>query len=747
MDKEIKIICTIGPTSKNAGIIHKFETRNVSLIRMNLSHIDENEVEEYLLSLRKFNIPIAIDTEGAQIRTGNLDTAKIDFAVDDIVRLHRRKIKCDKNNLYFTPHNTIDHILPGSLIAIDFNSLLLRVEDVADLKRGKYIVSRVIIPGSIGSNKGVHCEDLGCKLPYLSPKDLKAVKLAKQYGIKHFTLSFVNNKDEVKEFKRLYPGSIVYAKIETLNGVENVHSILNFSDGILIDRGDLSREIPIQKIPLTQKFLIKTANLRNKEVFVASNLLESMADYLKPSRAEVNDIINTIFDGVSGFVLTKETAVGKYPVETVNMLNSLIYHSKIGLIKSKKGEKYYTTSLNLALLKNNDYFTNKDVQGSLIQPHGGRLIERFLNADREGTRLDNIYKIEVDQNALMDMEQIAIGTYSPLQGFMCRGDFKSVLDRMRLTDGTIWTIPIVLTIDKYQAGKLKDKKKAAIVSRSDKKIYGMINIDDIYTYDKQEFAKKLYGTTDTSHPGVSAIYDRGDYIVGGRVDLLRRINSKFMQYNLTPRQIRSLFEALGWNKVVGFHTRNAIHRSHEYIQLDALSRTGCDGLFVQPLIGEKKKGDFTTEAIIRSYELMLEKFYPKNKVIFGLFSTYSRYAGPREAVFTALCRQNFGCSHFIVGRDHTGVHNFFGPKDSHRIFSEFNDLCIEPVFFEEMGYSKSCKHYVSKKEVGSADFIGISGTEIRNKLKNKKMPEDWIMRSEISKAIIDISLKGQKILI
>jgi ATP sulfurylase len=214
-----------------------------------------------------------------------------------------------------------------------------------------------------------------------------------------------------------------------------------------------------------------------------------------------------------------------------------------------------------------------------------------------------------------------------------------------------------------------------------------------------------------------------------------------------PQQVRTIFEALGWAKVVGFHTRNVIHRSHEFIQLQALKKTGCDGLFVQPIVGTKKKGDFLAEIIIKSYEIMLEKYYEKNKVIFGLFSTYSRYAGPREAVFTALCRQNFGCSHFIIGRDHTGVKNYFGPKDSHNIFDKIGKIGITPVFFEEVGYDPKIRGYVIRPEVSKEDFVSISGTEIREMLQHKKMPPEWVMRKEIARHIIEKIGKGEKVFV
>lgn len=747
MQKDIKIICTIGPSTSNLQILQRLAVRDVFLIRINLSHVDIEELEDYILILKKCGIPIAIDTEGSQIRTGQTSTGNLNLKTGDRVNIHRRKINCDQKNLYFNPYNVVDYMEPGNLIAIDFNSVLLQVEDTSGLQNTQYVTCRVIIGGTLAGRKGVHCDDLKFRLPPFSVKDIRAVEIAKKFGIRHFTLSFMNNAEEIAEFKNIYYDTVVYAKIETIEGIKNVSSILALSDGILIDRGDLSREIPVEKMPLMQKVLIETANQYGKEGFIASNLLETMASDLKPSRAEASDIVNSIIDGVSGFVLTKETAVGRYPVETVNMLNALIQQGKMCLRHSKKADAYFTTSLNLMSLTNSDDFTNPDVKGALIQPHGGRLIERYLNGSEEND-WETLAKLEVDEEVLMDVEQIGIGTYSPLEGFLSREDFQSVLDHMRLKNGTPWPLPICLAINEEDQKRLLKEERIALVSKEDGEIYGLIEIDDIFSYNKSEFAAKVFGTEDQKHPGVTQLKKSGNYLIGGKVQLRRRIHGAFQKYNLTPRQTRKIFSALGWSMVVGFHTRNVIHRLHEFIQMEALARTGCDGLFVHPVIGKKKKGDFSADIIIRSYEIMIEKYYPRNRVLLGLFSTYSRYGGPREAIFTALCRQNFGCSHFIVGRDHTGVKDFYSPTASQQIFSHFKDMSITPVFFDEIGYSPDIKQYVDViKETGRNNFVKISGAEIRNMLKKRTYPPEWFIRPEISKVIIDKMSNGEEVFI
>ncbi len=748
MREKLKIICTIGPASFNEGVLRKFEARKVSLVRINLSHVSVEDIERYIHFLKKFNILIAIDTEGAQVRTGIMKSGPIYFNIDDIVFIHRKKITCNKNSIYFTPCEVVDYLKPGDLISLDFNSVLLKVEDTNTLWNRNFIKSRVIIQGVVSGNKGVHCEGLGNKLPTFSKKDLKAIDLAKQYGIKHFTLSFMNSADEVKTFKNLYPEAIAYAKIETKKGINNLEEILRSCEGILIDRGDLSREVPIQKMPLVQKILIGKARSAGKDVFIASNLVETMANDLKPSRAEANDIVNTVLDGVTGFVLTKETAVGKYPIETVNMLDTLIRQGQLAMdhqTKKKYKDSQHTISVDLSKLEKADYIKNTDAEGFLIEPHGGRLVNRMVDLEKiTSISWKALRTLKIGNNALMDLEQLGIGTYSPLESFMVKDELESVIDKMCLRNGTVWTLPIILSIKKQEAKIYTEGEKIALVAKEDGEIYGLLDIAQIYAFDKKTYAKAIFGTNDHNHPGVKMLANEGEYLLGGKVTLVKRRTDKYHQYNLTPQQVRTIFESLGWAKVVGFHTRNVIHRSHEFIQMQAMEKTGCDGLFVQPIVGTKKKGDFQSEIIIKSYEIMLEKYYEKNKVIFGLFSTYSRYAGPREAVFTALCRQNFGCSHFIIGRDHAGATSYFGPKDSHEIFDKIGKIGITPVFFEEVGYDSKVRSYIIKQKANKDDFISISGTEIRNMLQQKKIPPKWIMRKEIAKYIIGrIGKKGK----
>jgi len=237
----------------------------------------------------------------------------------------------------------------------------------------------------------------------------------------------------------------------------------------------------------------------------------------------------------------------------------------------------------------------------------------------------------------------------------------------------------------------------------------------------------------------------GPICLAGQVQVFRRRSASYKEYELTPRQARRLFEERGWRTIVGFHTRNVPHRGHEFIQVEALRKTGADGIFLHPVVGKKKQGDFETAPIVKGYEELVRACYPKDRAVFGTFATYSRYAGPREALFTALCRKNFGCSHFIVGRDHTGVGDFYHPSASHKIFDRFPNLGITPIRFEQVFYSRKLKCYVEGGQ--KADILQLSGTKARETLlKGEKLPA-WFMRPEVSKVITDMVRKKEKVFV
>ena len=367
----------------------------------------------------------------------------------------------------------------------------------------------------------------------------------------------------------------------------------------------------------------------------------------------------------------------------------------------------------------------------MIKPHGGHLINQVLDGkERKKVLSLRLPRIEVIDDFILDIEQIAIGAYSPLKGFMNKDDLKNVIEKMRLSDGTCWTIPIFLPVDDKRAKSLSTGDKVIISDKNGIDI-ALIKIEDIYSYPKQKWAKKVYGTTSRKHPGVNRLYNMPDKFLGGEIWLINRARFKFHNYNLDPKGTRRIIKAMKWKAVAGFQTRNVPHRAHEYLQKLALTLT--DGLLIHPIIGWKKRGDFNTSAIIKSYKSLIKYYYPEDSVIFSGLATAMRYAGPREAVFHAIIRKNYGCTHFIVGRDHAGVGGFYGKYDAHRIFKHFPDIDITPLLLRGPYYCTRCRAVVSDKICPHGKKLQkeISGTLLRERLKRGKDVPEYIIRREV----------------
>lgn len=748
-NKKVKIIVTLGPSTNKEEDLRRIKDKGVDFVRVNMSHSSINDLKYFISLSKKVGIPFVIDTEGSQIRTGDLKTENISLEEGNEVKLYAKLIKGDTKKISLKPGRIINQLEKGDIIYVDFDTLTLRVADNSTAPKG-YVLAKVITGGILGRNKAVVIDSATEKrfeLPPLSEKDYKSIEIGLKEGVKHIAASFMRSGNSVDEVRRATKGSMrIISKIECIDALKNLNEIIDKSDLLFIDRGDLSKEIPIEKIPFTQKIILNKVCKKNKDIFVATNLLETMIEKKKPTRAEVHDVINTILDGATGLTLAAETAIGKYPMECINMLNKLIKHSELAVDFDKFKDKEDNFVKNL---EDSDYLLDMSVSSSLIPPHGGKLVNRMMGEMPDKKYLDSLQKISLDENQQMDVEQIAIGTFSPIEGFMGKKDFQSVLDDMRLSNGLVWTIPILLDIPEEQARKVSVNDDIALVNDKDE-VIAILHVEDKYHFDKKEMCEKLYRTKSKEHPGVKLVQEMKPILLGGKIDLIKRKESEYKEYELTPKQVRRLLEERGWTKVVGFHTRNVIHRSHEFIQLNAMEKENCDGLFVHPIIGKKKPGDFNAKYIIKSYEKMTKEFYPQNKVVFATFSTFSRYAGPREAIFTALCRKNFGCSHFIVGRDHTGVGDFYHPNASHEIFEKFQDLGIKPVKFDKVFYSKKLKKHVHEKDTPNhkeEDKLHISGTEARQLLEKAEFPPEWFMRPEISKMLIDAIKKGEEVFV
>lgn len=703
--EKIKILSTIGPASIEKETLSRMEANGVDIFRINLSHTKESDFEDvYKKIFSAVTKTICIDSEGAQIRTGKMRDGKINLKNNSLVNLVDADRLGDDRNIPLYPIIPSKVLKEGDILYLDFHNVILQVIKIS----GGSVLARVLEGGDVGSNKGVNL-DRDIDLPAFTDKDLAIFKRGIKHKINCVALSFCSKKEDVQRLRKIFPYPIfIVSKIESRKAIANLEEICKASDAVLIDRGDLSRDIHLQKIGLAQKHILETANKLKTPVYVATNLLETMIENFQPTRAEVNDITSALLGGASGLVLAAETAIGKHPVESVRMVRGII--EEVERYKNKK-----------------DDYLNSIFDYSLIEPHGGVLVQNFINPTTI-KNLSKLKKIIVSEQALLDAIQIAEGVYSPIKGFMDHKELMSVLEKYKMPSGIVWTLPII-----FQTGKNNFKKGQQILLQGkDGESYVLMKISESYKIDGKKIAEKWFGTSDENHPGVRSFFGKGEYVLAGEVFLIKKPSTYSKFYNLSPKQSREVFKNFGWQKIVGFHTRNVIHRGHEFIQQEALKEVNADALFISPVVGPKKKHDFTAEAIINSYEIMVKNgYYKPYPAIIGSFATYSRYSGPREAVFTALCRKNFGCSHFIIGRDHTGVGNYYAPDASQKIFEKVGDIGIKPLFFDAASFCKKCNMVnsgcVHKKE----DRINISGTKARECLLNGEEIPNYLMRKEI----------------
>jgi len=378
---------------------------------------------------------------------------------------------------------------------------------------------------------------------------------------------------------------------------------------------------------------------------------------------------------------------------------------------------------------------------SSIAPHGGRLINRLIAPDgREEARRRSreLQQVRLNRRQLSDLDLIGIGALSPLEGFIGQVDYERVVGEMRLASGLPWSIPVTLAVSEVEAAQLREGEELALVDEQGG-VRGLLELQETYAYDKRQEAEHVYRTTEDAHPGVRALYAQGDVLLAGPIRLLERPQyPAYDPYHLTPAETRQAFTDRGWRTVVGFQTRNPVHRAHEYIQKCALEVV--DGLLLHPLVGETKEDDIPAETRLRCYQVLLDGYYPKDRVILSVLPAAMRYAGPREAIFHACMRKNYGCTHFIVGRDHAGVGNYYGTFDAHIIFQHFtpDELGISPLFFDHAFYCRRCQGMATTKTCphGPEERVSLSGTRVREMLQRIELPPPEYSRREVAEILL-----------
>ena len=386
-----------------------------------------------------------------------------------------------------------------------------------------------------------------------------------------------------------------------------------------------------------------------------------------------------------------------------------------------------------------------------IAPHGGQLINRLATPAQANALRDRLFmlpRVALTPRALADLDLIAVGGFSPLDGFLKKADYDSVVERMRLASGLPWSIPITLSAPEAEASALQVGSEVALTDAQGE-IRAVLALQEVFERDLEREAELVYRTADAAHPGVAAILKEGPVLLGGPVTVLERnvLGEPFRPYALDPAETRRAFAEREWQTIVGFQTRNPVHRAHEYLQKAALEIV--DGLLLHPLVGETKGDDIPADVRMRCYRVLLDGYYPADRVLLGVLPAAMRYAGPREAIFHAIVRKNYGCTHFIVGRDHAGVGSYYGTYDAHHIFRSFapGELGIQPLFFDHAFFCRACNGMASTKTCphGAESHVVLSGTRVRELLHAGEYPPPEFSRPEVAAVLVEAEAERSRV--
>jgi len=762
--RDTKLIVTIGPSSESEHDLRVMKDKAIDFLRLNMSHSSLRDLKRTHNLARQMDIDYILDTEGSQIRTACINGDSLSLQEGQLVEVHGAVDnfeelspmsdyvhdimggKLAKSSFLINPDAALKDCVPGDVLYINSYGPVILVINKSPISSG-HIVGKVIASGELFDKKAIYIDrrfQSGDHLPILSDKDLEAVRYGLREDISYIAISYVRSGADVDSVREITENRMrIISKVENRSALLNLDEIIEKSDFLLLDRGDLSKEVPSEKVPFIQRYILKKCRISNKGVFVATNLLESMILNRKPTKAEVQDITSAVLDGVYGLTLSAETAIGKHPVRCINTMDRVITHVE-SIKKASGNEKGVTNDFDLPSHYLVDHFNHLP-----IEPHGGKLVQ-VQDMDIDNFDIESMPKISIYDDLVRDVVQITTGAFSPLCGFMNQDDLHSVLSDMKLSNGSIWSLPITLDVDKENAESIKTGENYCLIDSKSEPI-ATLRVQQVYKNERRLITEAIYDTDDPKHPGVKRVLSQKPFLVAGEITLVNRTASIIGGYDLTPRQLRKLFYEKDWEKIAGFHTRNVAHRGHEYILSHTIEEELCDGILLHPVVGSKKKGDFNSEYILKSYEFLMNHCFQKDKFTLATFNTYSRYAGPREAVFTALCRKNYGCTHFIVGRDHTGFSDRYDHKASQELLASIEGLGIEIILFNEVFYSEEKKTYFqSKNSDNKLDSINqkrISGTEQRKYFSRGDLPPDWLTRGEISKMLRNAITNGESVFV
>lgn len=632
---ETKIIVTLGPATNKKQDIEMIKHKGADFVRINMSHSTTDDLKYFISLAKKVGIPFIIDTEGSQIRTGELESDRVYFKEGQTVKIFKDAISGTNEKICLKPAHIIKQLEPGDIIHVDFDSLILKVSDTSTIENG-YIYSTVIAGGTLGRNKAVTVDPVVEKyfdLPPLSEKDYQSIIIGLEENIGHIAASFMRNKEFVREVKKASKGKMkVISKIECVDALDNLDEIIESSDYILIDRGDLSKEIPIESIPYAQKMIMNRAKKLDTGVFVATNLLETMIENKRPTRAEVHDTISTIINGAEGVTLSAETAIGKYPFRCVSMMKKLIHQADLAkdVYNGHDAESDLVDSL-----FESDYINKHNSELDLISFHGGgkNLFERKAKTD---ILTDSFPSIKLTPLQQINVQNIGVGAYSPLSGFMNKDDANSVINSNRLSNNTLWPVPILLDVTKSSAKDIKLKKD--IVLKDDSGPMAIMHVSEIYELNELENINDLAtGWSKSLNP----------VLIAGDIELIGRRKSRYSGYEITPKQARRLFSERGWTDIAGIHSDDVPSRLSESFHINTLYNNKCDGLFIQPVWMFDSHTEQEFDTIIKSYEKITTLYYPQEKIFLATFPIFNTGSSERDMIFNAIIKKNYGCNYYL----------------------------------------------------------------------------------------------------